>query len=91
MEEGHEGPPSNHVAAVGEIGDPTILLTVVLTGGVHPVLHLLECIADLVVAPVTVHEAPEANGHRAEVVLEAGMVTPRGGILVDDDLRPFHV
>ena len=91
MEEDHQSPPCDHVEAVGQISDPTVLLSVVLAGGVHPVLHLIEGVAGLVVAPVAVDQPTEAHSHRSEVVLEAGVVAPRSGVLVDDDTGPVHV
>ena len=91
VEEGHHRPPGDHVQAVHDVRDACVLLAVSLSYGIHPVLHLLEGVTDLVIAPVAVDEPPEAHGHGTQVVLEARVVAPRGCVLVDDHLWPVHV
>ena len=91
MEEGHQRPPRNHVEAVDKVGHARVFLAVILACSVHPLLHLLEGITSLVIAPITIHQATESNSNRPEIVLEAGVVASGRGILVDDYFRPIHI
>ena len=74
MEERVRRPPRDGVKGVNEVAGATMLVAVILAGGVHPVDHFVKGVACLVVAPITVHEAAKAHGHGAKVVLEGGMV-----------------
>ena len=88
MEEGIGGPPGDRVESVDEVTRSTSLLTVVLARGVHPVDHLVNGVAGLVVAPITVDETSKTHGHRVEVVLEGSVIRARGRVFVNDDFRP---
>ena len=91
MEERHHGPPGDHIQAIHDVRDAGVLLAISLSCGVHPVLHLLQGVTDLVVAPVPVDQSSEPDGDSPQVVLEAGVIAPGGSVLVHDDLRAVHV
>lgn len=74
MEERVRRPPRDGVKGVNEVAGATLLVTVILAGGVHPVNHFVKGVARLMVAPVTVHQTTKAHGDGAEVVLERGVV-----------------
>ena len=87
MEEGIGCPPGDGVQGINEVAFPRVLLSVIFARGVHPVFHLVQRIAGLVVAPIPVNQPAEPHRHGTEVVLERGVVRAGGGVLVDDDFR----
>ena len=87
MEEGERRPPCDGVEGVNKVARPALLISVVLTSGIHPIDHFIHRIAGLVVAPIPVHQSTKAHGDGAEVVLERGVVRTRRCVFIDDDFR----
>ena len=91
MEEDQQSPPGDEVQTVDEVGYTSVLLAVALAIGVHPILHFLQRVTGLVVAPITIDQSTETNGYSTEILLKTRVVASRRRVLVDDDFRPVHV